>query len=170
MSENPEASSAVGGGQRCLDIALQPAASDLKSSDGKEISFTRAVLTVRNVCEEAVLSIFPHATLGQESGTVQDVTAVFARSVPASLSPGGTITCDVYDVLLPAHPGTASKIHMFGYRAALNWKFDLAVWIEYRASGSAAPARTPVSRWIFSWSIAETDEGNIELTIKDMGV
>jgi hypothetical protein len=165
---SPEESSAGVGVHRCLDISLQPLASHLKSSDGREIPFTRAVLTVRNVGEEEVSGILPHATLGQEGGTVQDVTASLAPVVPVSIPPGETVMWDVYDLLLPAHPGTASKIHMFGYRAALNWKFDLAVWIEYRTSASAAPTRTPVSRWVFRWSIAETDKGKIGLTIEDL--
>src|SRR5512134_2806276 len=121
MPENPEENSSVGGGHRCLDITLQPMASHLKASDGREITFTRAILTIRNVCDHEVLSVHPHATLGQEGGTVQDVTSSFAQPIPSSIPPGEAVTCDVYDHLLPAHPGTASKIHMFGYRAALNW-------------------------------------------------
>lgn len=166
MPENPEENSSVGGGHRCLDISLQPMASHLKASDGREVSFTRAVLTVRNVCEEEVLNVLPHATLGQEGGTVQDVSASLSHVIPASIPSGETIMWDVYDLLLPAHPGTASKIHMFGYRAALNWRFDLSAWIEYRTS--AASARTPVSRWALRWSIADPDEGKIGLTIEDL--
>jgi len=141
--------------------------SHLKASDGREIPFTRALLTIRNVCDEEVFSVVPHATLGQEGGTVQDVTGSLSSLASASIPPGGTVSWDVFDTLLPAHPGAASKVHMFGYRAALNWRFDLSVWVEYRAFGSA-PARTPVSRWTLRWSVAETDEGKIELTIEDL--
>ena len=169
MAQNPEESSSVGTGHRCLDIWLQPLASHLKAIDGRQTPFTRAVLTVRNVCKEDVLGLIPHATLGQEGGTVQDVSVAFAQSVPASLPPGGTVTCDVYDILLPAHPGTGSKIHMFGYRAALNWLFDLSVWIEYRTSGSS-PAQTSVSRWSLRWSVAESNAGKVDLSIEDAGL
>lgn len=168
MAENPGKSSAASGGHRCLDISLQALASHLQAAAGREIPFTRALLTIRNVCDEEVFSVVPHATLGQEGGTVQDVTASFAHLLPASIPPGEIVTWDVYDLLLPAHPGTASKIHMFGYRAALNWRFDLAAWAEYLISASAAPTQTPVSRWTLRWSLAETDKGKIELTIEDL--
>jgi len=169
MPENPEAIPAVSGGHRCLDIVLQPLASHLKSSDGRETPFTRAVLTVRNVCEEEVLSVLPHATLGHEAGTVQDVSGPLSVSESLSIPPGGTVSWDVYDTLLPAHPGSASKVHMFGYRAVLNWRFDLAAWAEYRTSALSAPARTPIYRWSLRWSVADPTTGNVELTIKHTG-
>lgn len=164
MPENPEEISAVGDGHRCLDITLQPMVSHLKASDGREIPFTRAVLTIRNICDQEVLSILPHATLGQEGGTVQDVTGSLSPLASASIPPGGTVSWDVFDTLLPAHPGAASKVHMFGYRAVLNWKFDLTAWAEYRPSVTSASAQTPVSRWTFRWSVANPATGKVELT------
>jgi hypothetical protein len=124
----------------------------------------RAVLTFRNICGSEVAGCIPHATLGQEGGTVQDVSAAFPPA--ASLEPDGKAIWDVYDLLLPAHPGTASKVHMFGYRAALNWRFDLAAWAEYRPSGSSLAAETPVSRWSLRWSIPDPSTGAVELTIE----
>lgn len=165
MPEIRKEGSEVTGSDRCIDISLQPLTSQLKASDGRTLVFTRAILAIRNACDQEVVSIHAHAALGQEGGTVQDVTDAFTRSVPASLSPGEMVTCDVYDTLLPAHPGTASKVHMFGYRAALNWLFDLSVWIEYRISGSSH-ARTPVSRWSLRWSLAEGDAGKVDLSIE----
>jgi hypothetical protein len=121
---------ATGGRNMCLDISLQTVTSKLITSDGREVPFTRSILTLRNDCEVEAVIVEPHATLSQEGGTTQDVSSSLSRSVPASMPPKGTISWDVYDVLLPAHSGTASKIHMFGHRAALNWTYDLAAWIE----------------------------------------
>jgi hypothetical protein len=137
-------------------------------TDGREIPFTRAILTIRNVCVSEVVSVEPHATLAQEGGTVQDVTSAFSQSAYSSIPPGGTVTWDVYDLVIPAHPGTSSKIHMFGYRAALNWRFDLAVWAEYRPSGSSESIHTPVSRWALRWSVPDPATGKVELTIEDL--
>jgi hypothetical protein len=148
----------------CIDISLQPAVSFIRASDGKEVPFMRAVLIVRNVCGSDVDGVAFHATLGQEGGTVQDVSAVFPPAV--SLATGEKVTWDVYDLLLPAHPGTASKVHMFGYRAALNWRFDLAAWAEYRAPGSSSDERTPVSRWSFHWGVPDPSTGAVVLTIE----
>jgi hypothetical protein len=155
-------------GNLCLDISLQSAASHLKAGDGREIPFTRAILTIRNVCVSEVFNIVPHATLGQEGGTVQDVTGSLSNTAPSSIPSGGVASWDVYDLLLPAHPGTASKVHMFGYRAALNWRFDLTAWAQYRPSVTAEPLETPVFRWSLRWSIADPAAGAVTLTIEEI--
>jgi len=153
-------------GDACLAVALQSLASSLRASDGRDVPFARAVLTLRNGCLTDVVDLVPHASLGQEGGTVQDVSGAFAGAA-AVLPPGGSLHWDVYDLLLPAHPGTASKIHMFGYRAALNWRFDLAAWAEYRLPGTAKPTLTPVARWTLRWRLAEASDGAIELAIEE---
>jgi len=153
--------------ERCLVFSLQAADARLLASNGKEVPFTRAVLTVRNACTAELINMVPHATLGQEGGTVQDVSGAFPGSAVASIPPGGTVSWDVYDLLLPAHAGTASKVHMFGYRAALNWRFDLAVWAEYRRSADSAPVRTSVSRWALRWSVPDPSTGAVVLAIEE---
>jgi hypothetical protein len=164
MPESPDESTASGSSDPCLAISLQPMASHIRASDGRDIPFTRAFLTVGNGCGTEVVDMALHATLGQEGGTVHDVSHAFAGAA-ASIPPGGIVRWDVYDLLIPAHPGTASKVHMFGYRAALNWRFDLAAWAEYRLSGSAGLVQTPVARWALRWSVTDPSTGAVELTI-----
>lgn len=168
MSDSAEERTVTGAGSHCLDISLQSVTSHLRASDGREIPFTRAILTLRNVCDAEAVNVVPHATLGQEGGTTQDVTSSLSHSAPSSIPPGGTVSLDVYDLLLPAHPGTASKIHMFGYRAALNWKFELAAWAQYRPAVSSEPLQTPVLRWSLRWSIADPATGAVGLTIEEI--
>jgi len=153
-------------GQRglCLAISVKPVASHVRASDGRDIPFTRAILTVRNICDTEVVGFIPHAALSQEGGTVQDVSGAF--SYPQSIASGQSASWDVYDLLLPAHPGTASKVHMFGYRAALNWRFDLAAWAEYSSPISSMTEQTPVARWALRWSIPDPSTGKIEVTIE----
>jgi len=165
MPKSSDEHTSSGGRGSCLDISLQPAASHIRASDGREIPFTRAVLTMRNVCDAEVSDVVLHATLGQEGGTVQDVTHALARPDAASIRPRDAVSWYVYDLLLPAHSGTASKVHMFGYRAVLNWRFDLAVWAEYRLSGSTGPEQTPVSRWALRWSVPDPSTGAVALAI-----
>ena len=167
MADTPHEGSMAGKRDSCLDISLQSVDSSLRTHDGREIPFTRAILTVHNVCDSEVVSVEPHATLGQERGTVQDVTSAFSQTAHPSIPPGGAANWDVYDLLIAAHPGAASKIHMFGHRAALDWRFDLAVWAEYRPLGSSASVQTPVSRWAFRWSVPNPVTGKVELTIED---
>jgi hypothetical protein len=152
--------------ESCLTIELQSAASTLRASDGREIRFARAALTMRNDCPAELIDLVPHASLGQEGGTVQDVSRAFPGTA-AVLPPGGFLQWDVYDLLLPAHPGTASKVHMFGYRAALNWRFELAAWAEYRLPDAPEPVRTPIARWALRWSLVEAAGGAVALTIEE---
>jgi len=150
-----------------LILSLRPVASHIRASDGRDIPFVRAVLTISNAGDAEVNGLVPHATLGQEGGTVQDVTHAFGSPAAASIPPGGSATWDVYELLLPAHPGTASKIHMFGYRAVLNWKFDLAAWAEFRLTGSSGTLQTPVSRWTLQWSVPDASTGAVALAIEE---
>ena len=168
MTDTVEEREAAGGRDQCLDISLQLVPSHLMASDGREIPFTRAILMLRNIYDADAFNVELHATLGQEDGTIQDVTRSLSQSAPSSIPPGGAISWDVYDLLLPAHPGTSSKIHMFGYRAALNWRFDLEAWAQYRLSVSSEPFKTPVLRWLLRWSVADPSTGAVGLTVKEM--
>ena len=170
MPDIPSGNEAEVANNHCLNISLESVASHMRTSDGKEIPFARAMLTLRNICHAEVLSVMLHANIGQEGGTVQDVTGVFPRAAVSSIPPGGTVSWDVYDQLLPAHPGTASKVHMFGYRAALNWRFDLAAYVEYRHPDSSQTLQTPVSRWTFRWSVINASTGEVGLTIDTSSV
>jgi hypothetical protein len=114
-----------------------------------------------------VIVNFNRASLGQEGGTIQDVTGSLSDAA-SSISPGESISWDVFDRLLPAHPGTASKVHMFGYRAVMNWKFDLSVWAEYRTAASPGPLKTPVLRWRVRWSVVDPASGAVGLTIEEI--
>jgi len=107
-----------------------------------------------------------HAWSGQEGGTAQDVSGAFSGGIAAIIPPRGILSWDLYDLLIPAHQGTASKVHMFGYRAVLNWLFELSAWASYRVSGSAEPVQTPVSRWTLRWSVPDPSTGAVELAIK----
>jgi hypothetical protein len=168
MPDTPGESSTTGESKSCLEISLQSVASHMRASDGREIPFARAVLTIRNMCGSEVVAVSPHSTLGQEGGTVQDVSSSFSQSAHSSIPSGGTVDWDVYDLLIPAHPGTASKIHMFGYRAALDWRFELAAWAEYRPSGSSITVQTPVSRWALRWSVKDPSSPDVGLTIEEL--
>lgn len=150
----------------CVTVSLRSLDSSLRASDGSDVPFARAILAVRNDCPTGVTDVQPHATLGQEGGTVQDVSGALSGG-GADLPPGGVLQWDVYDLLLPAHPGSASKVHMFGYRAALNWRFDLAAWAEYRLPDGSGPLRTPVARWTLRWSLAGAPGGPVALSIEE---
>jgi hypothetical protein len=151
--------------ERRLEIALQAVPSKLQVTGGKEIPFCRAILSIRNTGDTAVEGFVPHATLAQEGGTVQDVTEALSRSkTVASILPGNAVEWDVYDLLLAGHPGVASKVHLWGYKAILNWWYNLAVWTE----DAAAPLQPSVSRWKLRWITAKPTLEEIDLSIESV--
>jgi hypothetical protein len=151
----------------CLEISLRIVPSIIGTSGGKEVPFKRGILSVKNAGQAAVSGLVPHATLGQEGGSTQDVSDAFSRSrIPESIKPGESIEWDVYDQLLAAHAGAASKVHMFGYRAVLNWWFELVVWVEYRCPDVAVSLQTPAARWKMRWSAAKPPLDEVDLYIE----
>ena len=150
-----------------LEISLHAVPSRIGTSGGKEVPFKRGILSVRNTGQTVVSGLVPHATLGQEGGSVQDVSEAFSRSkTMESIQPEETVEWDVYDQLLPAHAGAASKVHMFGYKAVLNWWFELVVWAEYRCPDVATSLQTPTTRGKMRWSLAKPPTDEVDLYIE----
>lgn len=166
MSDTPDKQASAAGRETCLEISLQSVASNMQGSTGQVLPFSRAVLQLRNVCDVELASVMLHATLGQEGGTLQDVSGALAAD--AVIPAGGVIAWDVYDILIPAHPGAASKIHMFGYRAALNWRFELTVRAEYSTPGSPRPVTLEDLRWAFRWYATGSSSGEVALDIEEV--
>jgi len=150
-----------------LEISLIPVPSKFSVTGGREVPFNRAILSIRNASNATVVGFIPHATLAQEGGSVQDITeALFRTKTVGSLPPGGTLKWDMHDLLLAEHPGVASKVHLWGYKAILNWWFDLTIWVEYQSSDIATPVRTATSHWKFRWSPAKPTLEDVDLSIE----
>ena len=150
-----------------LNFTLKSVPSTLRVTGGREIPFVRAILSLNHSGGGTAAGVVAHATLSEERGLVHDATEVLKRLAPAdSIPPGGELTWDVYDVLLAAHPGVASKVRLWGYKAALNWRIDFSAWAEYREEGAASPSQSDVFRWKLCWSPAEPSAERIELSIE----
>lgn len=150
-----------------LQFTLKSVPSTLRVTGGREIPFVRAILSLRNEGGGTASGVVPHATLSEERGLVHDATEALKHAAPAdSIPPGGALAWDVYDLLLAAHPGVASKVHLWGYKAALNWWIDFSVWAEYRQEGAASPLRTGISRWRLCWRPAEPSAEKIDLAVE----
>jgi hypothetical protein len=155
--------------KNCMEISLQAIPSKLRVAGGKEISFRRAILSMHNTGQKALVGIVPHATLAQEggAGSVYDGTEALSRAKTVeSIPPGEAINWDVYDLLLNAHPGVAGKVHLWGYKAILDWWLELTVWVEYRTKDVATPLNTPISRWRLRWSPLKTSPDEVDLSIE----
>jgi hypothetical protein len=164
-SEHPRPIAEPKGQEPALTISLKAVPSKLQVSKDREIPFTRAILSVHSTGE--LLVVIPHATLGQERGSIQDVSAALQKAGSVgSTPPGEKIEWDVYDLLLAAHPGVAGKVHLFGFKAVLNWWFTLDAWAEFHPANGAAPSKTPVYRWKLRWSPATPALEEIHLALE----
>ena len=153
--------------ESCLKISLQAVPSKLEVSGGREIAFTRAMLSMVNTGDAALVDVIPHATFAQERGIVHDATEAVSRlKIVDSMQPKETVTWDVYDLLLLAHPGVASKVHLWGYKAVLDWWLDFVAWAEYRTPDVAVTQETPRHRWRLRWSPAKSQTDAIDLALE----
>jgi hypothetical protein len=150
-----------------LQFSITTIPSKLRVTGGREIPFERAMLTLRNRGDETAIGVVPHASLSEERGLVHDASKALRGAATAdSIPPGGELQWDVYDVLLAAHAGVASKVHLWGYKAVLNWWIDFSAWAEYRGEPAAVPVRTSVFRWKLRWNPAEPPEEGIEFKLE----
>jgi hypothetical protein len=150
-----------------LEFSLRAVPSELRITGGKEIPFKRVILSMRNTGSAAIVRFVPHVTLAQEGGSVQDITDALTQAKTAkALPPGAAVEWDVYDLLVSAHPGVASKVHLWGYKAILNWWIDLAVWTEYFFSDDTAPLPTPISRWRLRWIPAHSTLEEVDVSVE----
>jgi len=150
-----------------LKFSIAAVPSKLRVTGGREIPFERAILTLLNRGDLIAAGVVPHAALSEERGLVHDATEVLRGAAATdSIPPGGELQWDVYDVLLAAHAGVASKVHLWGYKAVLNWWIDFSAWAEYRGEPAAAAVRTGVSRWKLRWSPAEPPGEGIEFKVE----
>jgi hypothetical protein len=149
-----------------LEIGIESIPSKMRKPDGGEIFFTRAVLVVNNTGLEPVF-LTPRADLTQEGGIAHEVTGALSGDLPAqSLAPGGKRQWDLFDLLTTGHPGVASKVHLFGYKAVLNWWFVLSVRIDYRLEEESVPRRTPLFRARFRWNAKPAALDQVDLSIE----
>jgi hypothetical protein len=153
--------------ESCLEISLKAVPSKLQVSVGREIAFTRAMLSMVNTSHAPLVGVVPHATFAQERGIVHDATEELSRSkIVESLQPGEKVKWDVYDLLLVAHPGVASKVHLWGYKAVLDWWLDFVAWAEYRTPDVTMPQQTPKHQWKLRWSPAKSQVDEIDLVLE----
>lgn len=148
-----------------LAFALEAHSSTLRVTGGREIPFVRPVLVLRNTGDRPATGLVVYATLSEERGLAHDATETLGRSAPAAaFPPGDEIRWDVHDVLLAAHPGVASKVRLWGYRALLNWWIDISVRAQHTET-TGMPDR-PAARWRFRWSPAGPPAEGVELSIE----
>lgn len=150
-----------------LTIRLKEIPSTLKISPSGEIQFPRAVLAILNTGPDPLNIYISQAGLFQEGGMLQDVTKALNKTLSGRfIPPEDTLQWDLYDLLMTEHPGVSSKVHLFGYKAVLNWRFELDLTVEYRLSAESLPVQTPLYRAKFQWNASKTALGKVALSIE----
>jgi hypothetical protein len=149
-----------------LKIWLEAVPSALKIAPGGEIKFPRPVLVIRTVGPDPVKVLISQASIFQEGGLSQEVTEALNKNlIDRFILPGDTLKWDLYNLLMAEHPGVASKVNLFGYKAVLNWWFELSVKTEYRLSDGSPPVQTPLFRAKFRWNASKPDLERVDLSI-----
>jgi hypothetical protein len=152
-----------------LKIWLEAVPLALKIAAGKEIKFPRPVLVIRNTGPDPVKVLISHASIFEEGGMSQEVTEALNKNlIDRFIPPGDTLRWDLYDLLRVEHPGVASKINLFGYKAVLNWWFELSVKTDYRLSDGSLPFQAPLFRAKFRWNASKPDLEKVDLSIDPM--
>lgn len=152
-----------------LKIWLEAVPSILKIASGKEIKFPRPALFIQNVGPEPVKILISQASVFQEGGmggVPHEVTQVLNENLGGRfIPPGDRLQWDLYDLLLAEHPGVSSKVHLFGYKAVLNWWFELSAKAEYQLSDGSSPAQAPLFQARFRWNASKPDLEKVDLAI-----
>ncbi len=96
----------------------------------------------------------------------QEVTEALNKNLIDHFIPrGDTLGWGLYDLLMAEHPGVAGKVHLFGYKAVLNWWFELSVKTDYRLSDGSPPVQTPLFRAKFRWNASKPALERVDLSI-----
>lgn len=145
-----------------VSVTPRPAARSLPS--GRELVFTDAVLSIRNGGDRPLPGLVPLLSVRQDETTLGEESDVLLAKWPAGgLAPGEEVEWGLYDLLQAVDRGFASKIHLFGLKAALNWSFHLEVKASWR--GGSESSQAPVFRAAFRWRVVEGAPGGIGLEV-----
>jgi hypothetical protein len=149
-----------------LKFWLEVVPSTLKIAPGGEIKFPRPVLVIQNVGPDPAKVLISHASIFQEGGMPQEVTETLNKKlIDRFIPPEDTLRWDLYDLLIAEHPGVASKVHLFGYKAVLNWWFELSVKTDCRLSDGSLSVQMPLFRAKFRWNASKPALEKVDLSI-----
>lgn len=152
-----------------LKTTIESNPSTLKAAGGREIRFDRAVLVMRNTSGEALVDVSPRVTVVQEGGEPHEMSEALAAGLGESvLPPGGALRWDLYDLLVAGHPGVASKVHLFGYKAILNWWFEFEVGVDYRSEAGSPQEWHSTFRGKFRWNASKDALDQVELSVEPL--
>ena len=138
----------------CVRLEKRDVALHYTGAEG--VTFQDAVFVIGNKGPSPVGEVLLGLRVSQEGkecfeGNVRPAMLGKADGLDA----GASVDLSVFRVFQKTMPGFASKVNLFGYKAALNWSYEVAVFI-----GDAE-----VLSGTIRWSPSPSDSGHIEVTV-----
>ncbi len=153
-----------------LEVAWRPEASELRGPGGKPLPFTDAVLVVRNAGSAPLAGFRATVTVRQEDALLCEARdAMGAALGERVLAPGESVAVGAFALLQEVDPGLASRVHLFGVKALLNWRFRVEAEVSCRAAGGAADRGPARAEFAFHWAPPESPGGPVGLVEDPLG-
>ncbi len=157
-------------GNVALELVWRPEASELHGPGGKPIAFTDAVLVVRNAGSAPLEGLRAVVTVRQEDALLCEARdAMGATLGERVLAPGESVAGSALALLQEVDPGLASRVHLFGVRALLTWRFRVLAEVSCRAADGASGSPSARSEFAFHWAPAESPGAPIGLVEDSLG-
>lgn len=144
-----------------LEIALRPAQATLHLAGGRTLPFTDGVLVLRNATGMALEDLRATATVRQE-GAILAAEEVPLGQAGSWLPAGASLERGLYELLQALDRGLASRVHLWGPKAVLNWPFHLSLEVSWRAGGEAHRTACACG---FRWTQPEGPDGAFALEL-----
>lgn len=153
-----------------LELDWLPKESELHGPGGKPIAFTDAVLVVRNAGAVPVGELRATATVRQEDALLCEARdALGATLAGRVLAPGESVAGSALALLQEVDAGLASRVHLFGVKALLTWRFRVAAEVHCRAADGASGQGKARAEFAFHWVPPESTGGPIGLVEDPLG-
>jgi hypothetical protein len=139
-----------------LSLQIEKCAVALHYAGAEGVTFEDAVLIVENNGASTIGEVVLGLRVSQEGKVpFEGNISPAILEMPDGLDAGASLRMSVFRVLQKTLPGFASKVNMFGYKAALNWSYEIVVSI----GDAEALAKT------IRWSLAPSDAEHVAVDI-----
>lgn len=145
-----------------LTLELQDHPVTLHHPGAEGVRFHDAVFVIRNEGSAPAEHIRLGLRIVQGSNVLADaVVDPTPVGMPATLSSGEAGRASLFRLLQQEVKGFGSKVNLFGYKAVLNWTYEVSATAVMKGQAPAAEGRT----WQVCWRPSEATEDLVEVDI-----
>ena len=153
-----------------LALAWRPEASELHGPGGKPIPFTDAALVVHNAGAVPLGELRATVTVRQEDSLLCEARDAMGAALGGRvLAPGESVAVGAFALLQEVDQGLASRVHLFGVKALLTWRFRVVAEVDCRAAGGASGRGKARAEFAFHWAPPESPGGPVGLVEDPLG-